>query len=825
MNSNAPGAPPGYGVHPDPEYLYSKGIAQAEAEEYEKELASSRGRPESRENRATSSGSTSSPTRKRRARKAAPDATFVTVATPHNDDPWSENLDDGLGVTDEAKAFARLAIAKEFTPPLAIGVFGNWGTGKSFFMRLVHTHIEQLSKGDPSTKAPEANPDVFHKEVVQIRFNAWHYAETNLWASLIDHMFTELDAWLRARNGSDKPNELLENLSTARTLTLESVEQLVMRRREQRDATDRLSKAESALKEKQEEAGISAGAYWAAFRAALDDANTDPKIADAAKKFKEATKELGIGEITESTIQLRSVSAALLNEQRRMSLLSGGLLKQLQKKRYLLLFSAIVFLAVPVATLASHLLGLLPPYFESLKKGFTALNIGIVAGTALAARVLTVVRSALTKLEKAKTAMDLAIKEQSTETANDVAEKADALVKITAEVEEAKALVTEASNRLARATLEHAGSSGADRLIKFIRSRAADGHYAKHLGLIAGIRKDFEELSSNILPGRSMEKDLLDKQRETFKKRVFSVIDMNRDFLTKEEIAKLSQADQTQGPKDIGFERIVLYIDDLDRCPPDKVVDVLQAVHLLLTFPIFVVMVAVDVRWVQRALEKQYSTLLDASGGKNSDTASPLDYLEKIFQIPYWVRPMDPASSSAFMEARLSRSAGKDRPDTIYAPTPDHPQIVGANVATLEVTAEEAEYLQKMAPFAGGSPRRAVRFVNVYRLIKAGLAGRPLNELVAGEYKALIAQLAIATSAPKILDDWIELLGSLPLDANIEKVRDTIPSLRWPDQAVLLINEILMVYEEESSDSGTSEKQLGALKKYVQTARRYSFSE
>jgi hypothetical protein len=27
------------------------------------------------------------------------------------------------------------------------------------------------------------------------------------------------------------------------------------------------------------------------------------------------------------------------------------------------------------------------------------------------------------------------------------------------------------------------------------------------------------------------------------------------------------------------FSRIILYIDDLDRCPPDKVVDVLQVVH------------------------------------------------------------------------------------------------------------------------------------------------------------------------------------------------------------------------------------------------------
>ena len=38
----------------------------------------------------------------------------------------------------------------------------------------------------------------------------------------------------------------------------------------------------------------------------------------------------------------------------------------------------------------------------------------------------------------------------------------------------------------------------------------------------------------------------------------------------------------------------LLYIDDLDRCSEDKVVKVLEAVHLLLAFKLFVVIVAVE---------------------------------------------------------------------------------------------------------------------------------------------------------------------------------------------------------------------------------------
>ena len=77
-------------------------------------------------------------------------------------------------------------------------------------------------------------------------------------------------------------------------------------------------------------------------------------------------------------------------------------------------------------------------------------------------------------------------------------------------------------------------------------------------------------------------------------------------------------------------ERIVLFIDDLDRCPHDRVVEVLQAVHLLLAFKLFVVVVGVDSQWLERSLRAHYKSLLE----------EPASYLEKIFQIPFALRRM-----------------------------------------------------------------------------------------------------------------------------------------------------------------------------------------
>ena len=71
------------------------------------------------------------------------------------------------------------------------------------------------------------------------------------------------------------------------------------------------------------------------------------------------------------------------------------------------------------------------------------------------------------------------------------------------------------------------------------------------------------------------------------------------------------------------IDRIVLYIDDLDRCPPDRVVEVLEAVHLLLAGELFVVVVAVDPRWMLRAIRYHYRDLFTGHPSPGTPASSP----------------------------------------------------------------------------------------------------------------------------------------------------------------------------------------------------------
>jgi hypothetical protein len=53
----------------------------------------------------------------------------------------TQTVIDNLGVEDMARLFAELIVLRETRLPIAIGLFGNWGSGKSHFMNLIDRSI------------------------------------------------------------------------------------------------------------------------------------------------------------------------------------------------------------------------------------------------------------------------------------------------------------------------------------------------------------------------------------------------------------------------------------------------------------------------------------------------------------------------------------------------------------------------------------------------------------------------------------------------------------------------------------------------------------
>lgn len=83
-------------------------------------------------------------------------------------------------------------------------------------------------------------------------------------------------------------------------------------------------------------------------------------------------------------------------------------------------------------------------------------------------------------------------------------------------------------------------------------------------------------------------------------------------------------------------ERVVVFIDDLDRCQPDKILEIFEAMKLFLNIPNFVFVFAMDTEVIQLAVGKHYDFMF-----KNKKDTYPEQkrigrhYLEKIVQIPF----------------------------------------------------------------------------------------------------------------------------------------------------------------------------------------------
>jgi hypothetical protein len=87
------------------------------------------------------------------------------------------------------------------------------------------------------------------------------------------------------------------------------------------------------------------------------------------------------------------------------------------------------------------------------------------------------------------------------------------------------------------------------------------------------------------------------------------------------------EAGDVKAPVRRGKIKVVVFIDELDRCPLNRIVDILDAIKLFLDEDIFIVLMAVDTRVATEAIRLYHKDVT------NPELAR--EYLEKIVQIPH----------------------------------------------------------------------------------------------------------------------------------------------------------------------------------------------
>ena len=128
-------------------------------------------------------------------------------------------------------------------------------------------------------------------------------------------------------------------------------------------------------------------------------------------------------------------------------------------------------------------------------------------------------------------------------------------------------------------------------------------------------------------------------------------------------------------------EKIVVFIDDLDRCAPDKILEVLESTKVFLDIKGFVYVLGLSPEVVVKAIEQKYEAM-----GINGE-----DYLEKIVQIPFRIPDWNVTDRGDF----LTDLVDKDKIDPTYKNT------IGKYKDIIQ------EVIEK-------TPRQVKRFINTY---------------------------------------------------------------------------------------------------------------
>jgi hypothetical protein len=639
---------------------------------------------------------------------------------------------DALGVGGYVTMFANLIADSRTEMPLSFGLFGEWGSGKSTFMGLLRGEVRRLAR---------SGDDRYFSEIVQIGFNAWHYSDGNLWASLADEIFERLAG---PRGTSDEQDEEeRRNDETRRERLRKDLSEKLQRRKELEEAADQ------------------ATAEIARLTRGLDDAAD--KQAATAKDLLMAvlgTKEVGdqlnralsrLG-VSDEAEQARLLAAELSHTPDDVAVL----------RRALGGWRGWTLLAVLAAAVAAVAFGA----FES-RAWLTGGGLAVVTGVAAAASWL------LARVRSGARLLHQAVDMLRTKQVKELAEPLDQLRQAEARQQVLQAQLDEVTAQVGELGRELVELSPGQRLYRFIAERAASDTYRGQLGLISTIRKDLEELARLM---KSWHKTRRDAEHRP------PAVD-----------------DDPIPPKPI--DRIVLYIDDLDRCSPEQVVEVLQAVHLLLALDLFVVVVGVDPRWLLRALRRQYRAMLTSgarpTGQDPSWETTPQDYLEKIFNIPFALPKMSHTSFQQLVRSLAAFAPPPGAPDTTTSvgtpvstdaaatdePTravgdggvgegstvaaANIPVEAGSEVAALQnesvqvelrgLTNDELEMLGALARLVE-TPREMKRLMNLYRIIRStrdlSPAARFLgDDTTPGDYQAVVILLGLLSGHARLLED------------------------------------------------------------------------
>lgn len=193
-------------------------------------------------------------------------------------------------------------------------------------------------------------------------------------------------------------------------------------------------------------------------------------------------------------------------------------------------------------------------------------------------------------------------------------------------------------------------------------------------------------------------------------------------------------------------ENVVVFIDELDRCLPDTVLEVFEAMRLFLFVEGMSFVIGADERLIQYSIKSKYKEV----PGNNLDIGK--EYLEKVIQYPLYIPQLTRAEVNQYLACLLLKQTLSDEKfkeilGIVYTLTPDQDfsmDLISDKAPDLTENCKLEMALARqissvLAPSINGNPRQCKRFLNtLYMRLKLAEARNVILD------KNILAKLMLA---------------------------------------------------------------------------------
>lgn len=202
--------------------------------------------------------------------------------------------------------------------------------------------------------------------------------------------------------------------------------------------------------------------------------------------------------------------------------------------------------------------------------------------------------------------------------------------------------------------------------------------------------KGLAQLSFSFIPGLSSLTKLVEELQSGAAKNVDEATAAIRRERTKIYIEQIQFLEQFQNrfreliQEHVSPHRFVVFVDDLDRCLPEKAIGVLEAIKLFLDVQDCIFVLGLDQEVIARGIEMKYRELGAQQGADNQPrfTVEGVRYLEKIIQLPFQIPPVEQADMGDFVHGLSTEWPHEECPKIFTAGLDDNPRQIKRTVNT-----------------------------------------------------------------------------------------------------------------------------------------------